>query len=117
MTFTIEPMIAWAPGSSEMWDDDWTAVTVDGRRSAQFEHTIVGHRGRRRDPHPPPRRSLVWRLRQDWGELAVSVSSQAEAADRFEVGGDHGVLGRDVHIAGHPLQGAVVVDRRPPPAV
>ena len=24
-----------------MWDDDWTAVTVDGRRSAQFEHTIV----------------------------------------------------------------------------
>jgi methionyl aminopeptidase len=24
-----------------MWDDDWTAVTADGKRSAQFEHTIL----------------------------------------------------------------------------
>ena len=24
-----------------MWDDGWTAVTLDGRRSAQFEHTLV----------------------------------------------------------------------------
>ena len=24
-----------------LWDDDWTAVTADGRRSAQFEHTLV----------------------------------------------------------------------------
>jgi hypothetical protein len=24
-----------------VWDDDWTAVTLDGRRSAQFEHTIL----------------------------------------------------------------------------
>ena len=24
-----------------MWDDDWTAVTLDGRRSAQFEHMLV----------------------------------------------------------------------------
>jgi methionyl aminopeptidase len=22
------------------WPDGWTAVTVDGKRSAQFEHTI-----------------------------------------------------------------------------
>ena len=24
-----------------MWDDGWTVVTADGRRSAQFEHTIL----------------------------------------------------------------------------
>ena len=24
-----------------MWDDDWTAVTADGKRTAQFEHTIL----------------------------------------------------------------------------
>ena len=24
-----------------MWDDDWTAVTVDGRRTAQFEHSLL----------------------------------------------------------------------------
>ena len=24
-----------------MWSDDWTASTVDGGRSAQFEHTIL----------------------------------------------------------------------------
>ena len=25
----------------EMWDDGWTVVTADRRRSAQFEHTIL----------------------------------------------------------------------------
>ncbi len=24
-----------------MWDDGWTAVTADGKRTAQFEHTIL----------------------------------------------------------------------------
>jgi methionyl aminopeptidase len=24
-----------------MWDDGWTAVTVDRSRTAQFEHTLV----------------------------------------------------------------------------
>ena len=24
-----------------MWDDGWTVVTKDRRRSAQFEHTIL----------------------------------------------------------------------------
>ncbi len=23
------------------WPDDWTSVTVDGKRSAQFEHTVL----------------------------------------------------------------------------
>ncbi|MBE8526209.1 type I methionyl aminopeptidase, partial [Amycolatopsis sp. H6(2020)] len=27
--------------SWDMWEDDWTVVTKDRRRSAQFEHTMV----------------------------------------------------------------------------
>jgi methionyl aminopeptidase len=41
MVFTIEPMIAMGDWRHRLWDDDWTAVTADGRRTAQFEHTLV----------------------------------------------------------------------------
>jgi methionyl aminopeptidase len=41
MTFTIEPMINEGLYGSRILDDDWTAVTVDGKLSAQFEHTIA----------------------------------------------------------------------------
>ena len=41
MTFTIEPMITLGSGDSYMWDDDWTVLTTDGSRCAQFEHTLV----------------------------------------------------------------------------
>jgi methionyl aminopeptidase len=41
MTFTIEPMITEGTWEDLLWDDGWTAVTADGRRSAQFEHTLV----------------------------------------------------------------------------
>ena len=41
MTFTIEPMLTLGTHEWEMWDDGWTVVTADGRRSAQFEHTIL----------------------------------------------------------------------------
>ncbi len=41
MTFTIEPMINAGLYGSRILDDDWTAVTVDGKLSAQFEHTIA----------------------------------------------------------------------------
>ena len=41
MTFTIEPMLNLGGHSLRMWDDTWTVVTIDGRRSAQFEHTLV----------------------------------------------------------------------------
>ncbi|MCW2793782.1 MAG: map [Nocardioides sp.] len=41
MTFTIEPMLNLGTADWEMWDDDWTVVTRDGRRSAQFEHTLL----------------------------------------------------------------------------
>ena len=41
MTFTIEPMLNLGTPDWEMWEDKWTVVTRDRRRSAQFEHTIV----------------------------------------------------------------------------
>jgi methionyl aminopeptidase len=41
MTFTIEPMITEGSWDSHIEDDGWTAVTVDGSRCAQFEHTLV----------------------------------------------------------------------------
>jgi methionyl aminopeptidase len=41
MTFTIEPMLTLGTKEWNMWDDGWTVVTRDGRRSAQFEHTLV----------------------------------------------------------------------------
>ncbi|WP_344059143.1 type I methionyl aminopeptidase [Terrabacter lapilli] len=41
MTFTIEPMLNLGTHEWTMWDDGWTVVTRDGRRSAQFEHTIL----------------------------------------------------------------------------
>jgi methionyl aminopeptidase len=41
MVFTIEPMISLGTGQHRIWDDGWTAVTADGSRTAQFEHTLV----------------------------------------------------------------------------
>jgi methionyl aminopeptidase len=41
MTFTIEPMLNLGTHQWDMWDDGWTVVTRDGRRSAQFEHTLL----------------------------------------------------------------------------
>lgn len=39
--FTIEPMICEGIPDPYMWRDDWTATTADGKRSAQFEHTLL----------------------------------------------------------------------------
>lgn len=39
--FTIEPMINQGIYRDITWDDNWTAVTEDGKRSAQFEHTLL----------------------------------------------------------------------------
>jgi methionyl aminopeptidase len=41
MTFTIEPMINLGDWRCQILKDGWTAVTVDGSLSAQFEHTVV----------------------------------------------------------------------------
>ncbi|CAN0056898.1 methionine aminopeptidase 1 [Lampetra fluviatilis] len=39
--FTIEPMISEGTWQDETWPDEWTAVTKDGKRSSQFEHTLL----------------------------------------------------------------------------
>jgi len=39
--FTIEPMINQGGWNDVLWPDGWTAVTKDGKRSAQFEHTLL----------------------------------------------------------------------------
>ena len=41
MTFTIEPMLNLGTHEWNMWSDNWTVVTRDGRPSAQFEHTLL----------------------------------------------------------------------------
>ena len=41
MVFTIEPMLTLGTVEWEQWDDNWTIVTADRSRTAQFEHTIV----------------------------------------------------------------------------
>jgi methionyl aminopeptidase len=41
MVFTIEPMITMGSIEPIIWADGWTAVTADGSRSAQFEHTVL----------------------------------------------------------------------------
>jgi methionyl aminopeptidase len=41
MTFTVEPMLTLGSPAIELWNDDWTAVTADGSRTAQFEHTLI----------------------------------------------------------------------------
>jgi hypothetical protein len=39
--FTIEPMINEGSSFDTTWPDQWTSTTVDGKRSAQFEHTLL----------------------------------------------------------------------------
>mmetsp|Transcript_13039 Transcript_13039/g.23950 ORF Transcript_13039/g.23950 Transcript_13039/m.23950 type:complete len:445 (+) Transcript_13039:56-1390(+) len=41
MIFTIEPMITEGSAECSEWSDDWTVVTQDGGRAAQFEHTVL----------------------------------------------------------------------------
>jgi len=41
MVFTIEPMLNLGEYGVKILEDDWTAITVDGKLSAQFEHTLL----------------------------------------------------------------------------
>ncbi len=41
MVLAVEPMVNVGGPEVRVLDDGWTAVTVDGRRSAHFEHTIA----------------------------------------------------------------------------
>ena len=41
VVFTVEPMVNAGGPEVRLLDDDWTAVTLDGSLSAQFEHTVA----------------------------------------------------------------------------
>ena len=42
MCFTIEPMINLGRANTVLdKEDNWTVYTIDGKKSAQWEHTIV----------------------------------------------------------------------------
>lgn len=41
LTFTVEPMINMGTWKTKLMDDGWTVKTLDGKLSAQFEHTIA----------------------------------------------------------------------------
>ena len=41
MVFTIEPMINEGTHKVKILKDKWTAVTQDGKLSAQWEHTVL----------------------------------------------------------------------------
>ena len=41
MVFAIEPMVNAGSDGVRMLEDEWTAVTEDGERSAHFEHTVL----------------------------------------------------------------------------
>ena len=41
MVFCIEPMVNAGKAAVQVLKDGWTAVTVDGSRSAHFEHTVA----------------------------------------------------------------------------
>ena len=40
-TFTIEPAITQGSQQCIILEDGWTAITADGSRAAQFEHTVL----------------------------------------------------------------------------
>ena len=41
MTFTIEPGVSEGSPNIKVLGDNWTAVSPDNSRSAQFEHTVL----------------------------------------------------------------------------
>lgn len=40
-TFTIEPIVCRGKEDYLKWPDKWTITTKDGKRCAQFEHTLL----------------------------------------------------------------------------
>jgi methionyl aminopeptidase len=83
MVFTIEPMINIGDYRVKILDDDWTAITVDGSLSAQFEHTVVATRDgcevlTRRDEVLVHSEDLPW---ANVGQLSAPVAWEARRAN------------------------------------
>lgn len=41
MTFALEPMVTIGDWRTQVLDDEWTVVTIDGKLCAHFEHTVA----------------------------------------------------------------------------
>ncbi|MBG7586876.1 MULTISPECIES: type I methionyl aminopeptidase [Rothia] len=44
MALAIEPMLVTGSTQTEVLEDDWTVVTLDGSHSSQWEHSVAFHR-------------------------------------------------------------------------
>ncbi len=82
MVFTIEPMINEGTWKDVTWPDDWTSTTEDGKRSAQFEHTVlVTAKGfeilTARLPDSPKH---WWELEAEAKKAAAKAAAKASAA-------------------------------------
>ena len=71
MVFTIEPMINQGRAPVQTEDDGWTVTTVDGKLSAQFEHTVAVTRDGVR---VLTLRADETRAVQPWGRVGGDVS-------------------------------------------
>ena len=91
MTFTIEPMLTLGTHDWDMWDDGWTVVTKDRRRSAQFEHTLLVTERRRRDP-----------------DAALARPHPAHTSTRHERAAMDHEIGLGIDIGGSGIKGAPV---------
>ena len=81
MFFTVEPMINLGRPHVKVLSDGWTAVTRDRSLSAQFEHSVGGHRDGRRDLHPLARRASTGRptRRDRRAALARAIANCADS--------------------------------------
>ncbi|WVR05309.1 methionine aminopeptidase, type I [Kwoniella sp. DSM 27419] len=78
--FTIEPMINLGTANLDHWRDDWTAVTMDGRRSAQFEETIlITETGVEILTRPPVSSSTNKKKKKKSKSKAANGSAEAQA--------------------------------------
>mmetsp|Transcript_12315 Transcript_12315/g.22363 ORF Transcript_12315/g.22363 Transcript_12315/m.22363 type:complete len:390 (-) Transcript_12315:129-1298(-) len=74
--FTIEPMINEGRSEDTQWPDNWTAVTLDGSRSAQFEETMmVTEKGVEiLTARPEGELPLFLKQELEWGDLITDAS-------------------------------------------
>ena len=80
MTFTIEPMLNLGTHEWEMWDDGWTVVTKDRRRTRAVRAHPARSPRPARDPHPALR--TTQRMTTGTAGASPSASTSAAAASR-----------------------------------
>ena len=106
MTFTVEPMLTLGTYEWDMWDDGWTVVTKDRRRSARSSSTRCSspNRARRSSPCPDGRRPTAG----DADQLVGCASWQDAAGFGIDIGGS-GIKGCPVDLDA----GGFAADRLP----